>query len=70
MIACTCPHCNAVIELEDMPCIETRLACRGCGDVLKVVSVAPLKLEWALDDLLEDPEHSVRMLRHPKIHWF
>lgn len=70
MISFTCPLCNAVVELDDMPCIEARLACRGCGDILKVVTVTPLKLEWAMDDLLESTEYSVRLLRHPKLHWF
>jgi lysine biosynthesis protein LysW len=70
MNSCTCPLCNAVIELENMPCIGDRLACRGCGDVLKVISVTPLELEWALDDLLEGPEYSVRMRHHPKIRWY
>ena len=61
MISFTCPMCNAVVELDDMPCIDARLVCRGCGDILKVVTVTPLKLEWAMDDLLESPEYSVRL---------
>ena len=55
-----CPKCGSGILFDHPPAPEERVKCHGCGDILKVVTLSPLGLEWAWEDLLEGPEYSVR----------
>jgi lysine biosynthesis protein LysW len=64
MVRGQCPSCRAAVVFEDIPKVDQRIVCAGCGDVLKVVSVSPIELEWAYEDLLEGPEYSVRSCLH------
>jgi lysine biosynthesis protein LysW len=60
MVRGQCPSCHAAVVFKDVPNVGQRIICAGCDDVLKVVSLSPIKLEWAYEDLLEGPEYSVR----------
>jgi lysine biosynthesis protein LysW len=60
MVDCACPTCQEIVTFSEMPVLGERTICEGCGDVLKVVSLSPIKLEWAFEDLLEGPDYSVR----------
>lgn len=58
-----CPTCQAEVTISDATVPGQRVPCPRCGDVLKVVAVNPLELEWAWEDLLDGPEISVRSWR-------
>lgn len=58
-----CKNCGTPISLGGSPAIDQRVTCTKCGDVLKIVALDPVKLEWAWEDLLEGPEYSVRSWR-------
>jgi lysine biosynthesis protein LysW len=60
MVQCACPTCQATVKFIGMPVVGERITCGRCGDLFKVVTISPIKLEWAFEDLLEDPEYSVR----------
>jgi uncharacterized paraquat-inducible protein A len=55
-----CAVCDASFETRGDHHLEDRLVCPVCGEPLKVVSQAPLRVDWAYEDLLEGPEYSVR----------
>lgn len=58
-----CPLCQTKIHLQGSLTLNQRIACPDCDDVLKVDCTKPLRLEWAWEDLLEDPGISVRRMR-------
>jgi hypothetical protein len=64
MVQCACPTCQAMVVFSEMPVMGERTTCTGCGDMLKVIAISPIKLEWAFEDLLEGPEYSVRSYPH------
>ncbi|MER3482983.1 MAG: hypothetical protein C4332_07350 [Meiothermus sp.] len=42
-----CPVCEALVEVS-RPAVGQELECPECGEVLKVISTAPLKFYYAL----------------------
>jgi hypothetical protein len=38
--------------------------------LLKVVSIAPIKLEWAFEDLLEGPDYSIKSFPYGRRKFF
>lgn len=45
-----CPECDARIRFTNKPSIGQRLTCRECEQVLEVIGLQPLELDWAYDD--------------------
>jgi hypothetical protein len=62
-----CAVCQSAFEVDPELKADDRLDCPQCGEPLKVISQAPLKVDWAYDDLLEGPGYSVRSIFHRKI---
>jgi lysine biosynthesis protein LysW len=62
-----CEKCGSEISIEGTPTLDQRVTCTQCGDVLKIVALDPIQLEWAWEDLLEGPEYSVRSWRERKM---
>ena len=54
-----CPQCGASFEVKPHFELEERLMCPGCDEPLKIVQQTPLQLEWAWEDLIEGPDHTV-----------
>jgi len=53
----TCPECDAEIEVDEFDVDKgDQLSCPECGSNLEVVSVSPLELDLAQEDLEDDEE--------------
>ena len=46
-----CPSCNTRITFEEAPCRGQQLGCPECREQLEVVTLLPLKLDWAFDEI-------------------
>ncbi len=54
-----CPVCDELVEVAN-PWAGLEVVCPGCGEVLRVVSVRPLRLYYAFDpdeEPLPEEEH-------------
>lgn len=52
-----CPECDSDIELDELDVdIGDELTCSECGSLLRVVNDAPVELEAADDDDLDDED--------------
>ncbi|MEZ4516121.1 MAG: hypothetical protein R3C44_04535 [Chloroflexota bacterium] len=50
-----CPECDARIYLQRRPEAGELMSCPECDTLLEVISVSPLRLDWADDEPLESP---------------
>ena len=50
MFKARCPNCGSTVRLEQKPELESLVFCPECDETLEVVSVNPLRLDWAYDD--------------------
>ena len=48
-----CPECDADVKFKNIPRIGFEIVCPDCGAPLKVISDAPIELDWA-DESLDD----------------
>ncbi len=56
-----CPVCGELVEVAN-PWVGLELDCPDCGEVLRVISIRPLKLYYAYDpdeEPLPEEEHRV-----------
>jgi lysine biosynthesis protein LysW len=49
-----CPSCDTKIRFLQSPKLGENIACSECGEVLQIISLAPLELDWADDDDYEE----------------
>lgn len=49
-----CPECDTRITFKKQPELGQQVTCRECGEVLEVVELEPLELDWAYDEDEED----------------
>ena len=54
MYKARCPNCGSTVRLEQKPELESLVFCPECDETLEVVSVNPLRLDWAYDDEDDD----------------
>ena len=45
-----CPECDSRIYFERRPDVGEMISCPECDTLLEVISVAPLRLDWASDE--------------------
>ena len=45
-----CPECDSRIYFERRPDIGEMISCPECDTLLEVISVAPLRLDWASEE--------------------
>lgn len=45
-----CPSCDARIRISGDPDIGMRVTCPECGDLLEVVELNPIELDWVYYD--------------------
>ncbi|MGC9398946.1 MAG: lysine biosynthesis protein LysW [Anaerolineae bacterium] len=50
MALAVCPSCGETMRLGDKPKLGERITCPECGEVLEVVELNPVELDWAFDD--------------------
>jgi lysine biosynthesis protein LysW len=50
MTVAVCPDCGETIDMASHPKIGQRVTCRNCDEILEVVDVNPVELDWAYDD--------------------
>jgi alpha-aminoadipate carrier protein LysW len=53
-----CPDCGEEVNLGVHPKEGQSVTCPNCGADLEVISLEPLELDWAYDDLDEEWETS------------
>jgi lysine biosynthesis protein LysW len=49
-----CPACGSDILFHKNPKVGRLVTCRICDSLLEVINNAPLELEWAFEDSLDD----------------
>lgn len=49
-----CPGCGARIFFYAKPKLGEFISCKECGDLVEVISLAPLTLDWSADIDEED----------------
>jgi lysine biosynthesis protein LysW len=54
MLVAECPECETKIRFAQAPQINETVNCHECGEVLQVISLSPLELDWAYDEEPED----------------
>lgn len=45
-----CPSCDARIRVSNPTKLGKRVTCPSCGDLLEVVELEPIELDWIYDD--------------------
>jgi hypothetical protein len=55
-----CPACRAQISIDQPVMVGTRVICQRCGEEWVVSTVQSLRIDYELDDYIEDPDCSVR----------
>ena len=45
-----CPNCMTMIRLDEKPELDSLVFCPECDETLEIVSLNPLRFEWAYDD--------------------
>ncbi len=50
MAVAMCPSCDARIRIGGDPDIGMRVTCPECGDLLEVVELNPIELDWVYYD--------------------
>ncbi len=59
-ILAQCPGCNNEIAFYKVPKLGEFVTCSECGDLVEVVNLSPLTLDWSADiddeDWLEDTD--------------
>ncbi len=48
-VSAPCPGCHNDIILDRMPKLGSFVTCPTCGDLVEVISLSPLTLDWSLD---------------------
>ncbi len=56
MPVAVCPGCDEDIHIAGRPTLGQLVTCEHCGSQFEVISVQPLELDWAFDELEEDEE--------------
>jgi len=51
-----CPGCDEDISIAGRPILGQLVTCEHCGSQFEVISVQPLELDWAFDELEEDDD--------------
>ena len=62
IIMAICPTCAAKVIIEQMPHLNQRFVCPGCADVLEIVRLNPLQLNWVFEDrqhYLDDDDYPI-----------
>lgn len=49
-----CPGCGARIRFQNKVQVGEFVICDECGDELEVVSMSPIKLDWAFEDPFDE----------------
>ena len=50
MAQCQCPGCGYLINLKEGVNVGARTGCPECGELLEVISLKPLELDYAFSD--------------------
>ncbi len=50
-----CPECDSRIYFERRPDTGEMISCPECDTLLEVISVSPLRLDWAADEPVGEP---------------
>ncbi len=45
-----CVSCGAQINVGDKPSLGQQFKCSNCGDIMEVVWLNPVELDWPVDD--------------------
>lgn len=56
MLVAECPECETKIRFAQAPQMHETVTCHECGEVLQVISLSPLELDWAYEEELEEWE--------------
>jgi len=48
--AALCPGCDTKIYFHRPPKLGDFVSCTECGDMVEVINLAPLTLDWSIDD--------------------
>jgi alpha-aminoadipate/glutamate carrier protein LysW len=51
-----CPGCDEDIHIPGRPTLGQLVTCEHCGSQFEVISVQPLELDWAFDELEDDED--------------
>lgn len=49
-----CPGCGARIRFQNKVQVGEFVICDECGDELEVISMSPIKLDWAFEDPFDE----------------
>lgn len=49
-----CPGCDEDIQIAGRPTLGQLVTCENCASQFEVISVQPLELDWAFDELEDD----------------
>jgi lysine biosynthesis protein LysW len=52
-----CPSCDTKIRFRNNLYLGQLVTCQECGDVLEVVRLNPVKLDWAFEEPFEDDDY-------------
>lgn len=52
----TCPGCGANIRLREPVRLGEFLICDECGDELEIISVSPVRLDWAFEEPFDEDD--------------
>jgi lysine biosynthesis protein LysW len=52
-----CPSCGEKVKVADNAKIGNMVTCNGCGDILEVVWLDPVELDWPVDDDDDDDDY-------------
>ena len=51
-----CPSCDGMVRVSSPTRIGQRVTCPSCGDLLEVIDVEPIELDWIYDDDDDDDD--------------
>lgn len=51
-----CPECDEPVRVRGKATLGQQVTCPNCGTQLEVISLEPLELDWAYEDLEEEDE--------------
>jgi len=50
MALAVCPSCGETMKLSDKPRLGEKVTCPACQEMLEVVELNPVELDWAFED--------------------
>ena len=51
-----CVNCRTQVRVGQRPTVGQLVACHSCGEIMEIIWLDPVELDWPIDDLDYDDE--------------